>query len=73
MSFLSELQPEIILFIGIPNSINIPGGSLKIIHQIRSKGYLVIKTLDPPLLFSYQKTLRLFGDSSLSIFKSRRS
>jgi hypothetical protein len=59
MSFLPELQPELIIFIGITNSCNIPGGCLKIIHQIRSKVFLVIKRLDLPLPFSDQKTLRL--------------
>jgi len=60
LDFLSELQPGIISFIGIPTSSNIPGGSLKIIQQIRSKGFLAIKTMDHPLNFRYQKTARLF-------------
>jgi hypothetical protein len=55
--FFAELQQEIILFIGIPTSCNIPGGSLKIIYQIRSKGFLAVKILNPPLLFSYQITI----------------
>jgi hypothetical protein len=42
MSFLAELQPGIIRFIGITNSCNMPGASFKIIHQIRSEGFLVI-------------------------------
>jgi hypothetical protein len=60
MSFLSELQPEIVSFIRIMTSCNIPGGSLKIIYQIRSKGFLVIKTLYPPLFIGYQKIVHLF-------------
>jgi hypothetical protein len=52
------LQPGIIFFIGIPISCNILGGCLKIIHQIRSRGFLVIKTLDPPLYLGNQKTVR---------------
>jgi uncharacterized membrane protein YfcA len=31
---VSELQPEIILFIGIPTACNIPGGSIKILRHI---------------------------------------
>jgi hypothetical protein len=49
--FLAELQPGIIFFIGILTSCNIPGGSLKIIHQIRLEGFLAIKTLDSLLFF----------------------
>jgi hypothetical protein len=40
---------------------NIPGGYPKIIRQIRSKGFLALKTLDPPLHFGYQITVHLFG------------
>ena len=39
MGFLAELQSEIIIFLEIVTSCNIPGSSLKIIHQIRSKGF----------------------------------
>jgi len=60
LSFLSELQQEIILFKGFLTSGNIPGGYLKIIHQIRSKGFLDIKPLDPLLVFSHQKIVRFF-------------
>jgi hypothetical protein len=59
MSFLEELQPGIVLFIVFLSSGNIPGDSLKIIHQIISKGFLDIKTLDPLLVCSHQKTVRL--------------
>jgi hypothetical protein len=68
LSFLSELQPEIILFIGIPNSNNIPGGTLKIIHQIRSKGFLVIITMDPPLFIKHQIIVQLFVVHSIPQF-----
>jgi hypothetical protein len=60
MSFLAELQ-QLIIFIRIQSSFNTPEGSLQIIHQIRSKGFLAIKTLDPPPFFSYQITVLLFG------------
>jgi hypothetical protein len=58
MNFLAELQPEIIIFLEIVTSCNIPGGFLKIIPQIRSKGFLGNKTLDPPLLYNCQINLR---------------
>jgi hypothetical protein len=64
MSHWAELQPGIIIFIKIASSCNIPGGSLKIIHQIRSKGFLVIKTHDPPMLFSYQISVFIFNDKA---------
>ena len=65
MSFQAELQPGIILFTGILTSRINPGGSLKVIRQIRSKGFLVIKTQDPPLLFSFQITVHFFELNSI--------
>jgi len=35
--FLAELQPEIILFTGIPTSCNIPGGSPSLVLPSESK------------------------------------
>ena len=58
--FFVRVEPEIIMFIEIVTSFNIPGGTLKIIHQIRSRGFLVIKTLHLPV-FGFQKTVSLFG------------
>jgi hypothetical protein len=43
-----------------PTSSNIPGGFPKIIQVIISIEVLIIKILDPPLLFGYQKTVPLF-------------
>ena len=67
MSFLAELQSEIIIFIIIVTSCNIPGDSLKIFHQIRSKGFLFIKIMDPSLLFGYQKTVCFFDPKRFKV------
>ncbi len=62
--FFGRVATRDLFFWHCLTSCNIPGGSLKIIHQIRSKGFLVIKQLDPPLNFRYQKTVSLFGSRS---------